>query len=197
MCQGLAYFNIYFCHSLWVVFLSCVLWGWSCITPLSSIGILLGLLYIGRGVATEPNVLWSTPFPTQESTFGVILREFPWMLKWVVLSKHIFWNQQSVFYTAPHLKVVYNQAKICKQTCRSTHASQMLVGLVSVDNPKFWYLQGSWFLVVWVLHLTGAGWSGLSCSVVVCRWCWSWRGVIFDSFFSSICFILPHVRVDG
>ena len=42
----------------------------------------------------------------------------------------------------------------------------MPVGLVSVDNPKFQYLQGSWFLVVWVPHLTGAGRYGLSCELL-------------------------------
>ena len=58
-------------------------------------------------------------------------------------SANIFHNQLSVFHTAPHLKVLYNQDKILKQTCRSTCASQMLVGLASVTNPKFRYLQGS------------------------------------------------------
>ena len=68
----------------------------------------------------------------------------------------ILCNLQSVFYTAPLQKAVYKQARISKQTHRSTHASQMPVGLVSVDNPKFQYLQGSWFLVFQVPHLTGA-----------------------------------------
>ena len=72
-------------------------------------------------------------------------------------SASIFHNQLSVFHTAPHLKVLYNQAKICKQTHRSTCASWMPVGLVSVNNTKFRYLQGSWFLVVQMPHLTGAG----------------------------------------
>ena len=76
-------------------------------------------------------------------------------------SASIFHIQLSVFHTATHLKVLYNQAKICKQTCRSTCASCMPVGLVSVNNPKFRYLQGSWFLVVQMPCLTGAGWSGL------------------------------------
>ena len=58
-------------------------------------------------------------------------------------SASIFCNQLSVFYTSPHLKVLYNQAKICKQTCRSTCASWMPVGLASVTNTKFQYLQGS------------------------------------------------------
>ena len=59
--------------------LSVLLPGWSCISPLSSTGILLGLL-IGRGVTAGQNILWSTPFPTQESTCGVTSREFPWTL---------------------------------------------------------------------------------------------------------------------
>ena len=85
--------------------------------------------------------------------------------KWC--SASIFHGQLSVFHTAPHLKVLYNQAKIHKQTHGSTCASWMLVVLVSVNNPKFRYLQGSWFLVVWTLHLTGAGWSGLFCMLLL------------------------------
>ena len=81
-------------------------------------------------------------------------------------SASIFGNQQGVFYTAPLQKVMYKQARMSKQTHRSTHGSQVLVGLVPIDNPKFRYLQGSWFLVVQVLHLTGAGQSGLSCEML-------------------------------
>ena len=72
-------------------------------------------------------------------------------------SASIFCNQLSVFHTAPYLKVLYNQAKICKQTCRSTCASWMPVGVMSVNNPKFQYHQGSWFLVVRMPCLTGSG----------------------------------------
>ena len=49
----------------------------------------LGLFHSGRGAAIGPNVLWSTPFPSQESTLEVTLREFPWMLMWVVLGRHM------------------------------------------------------------------------------------------------------------
>ena len=56
--------------------------GWSCLTLLyAPMGIAMGLLYSGRGVANGPNVLWSTPFPALESTLEVMSREFPWMLK--------------------------------------------------------------------------------------------------------------------
>ena len=99
-------FTIYFCYSLQAVFLSSAFWGWSCLAPLSSIGIQLGLLYIGRGVATGPNVLRSTPFPTQESTFGVTSREFPWMLKNVVLSKHILQSAKCILLCTPPEGVV-------------------------------------------------------------------------------------------
>ena len=64
-----------------------------------------------------------------------------------------------MFYTAPLQKAMYKQARMSKQTHRSTHASQMPVGLVPVDNPKFQYFQG-------VPHLAGAGQSGLSCEML-------------------------------
>ena len=51
----------YSCYLFSVFFVGCCplssgTWGWSCIAPLSSTGILLGLL-IGRRVAAGPNVL--------------------------------------------------------------------------------------------------------------------------------------------
>ena len=42
----------------------------------------------------------------------------------------------------------------------------MLGTLVSASKPKFWYLHGSWFWVVHVLHLSGAGQSGLPWDVL-------------------------------
>ena len=122
-------------------------------------GVLLGLLN-GWGVATGSNVLQSTPFPAQEPMHEGYVKSVPWMLS-EQCSACIVCDQHSVVHTAPHLKVLYSQIKIRKQTCRSTFASQMPVGLASVSNPKFRYLQGSCPLVVRMLHLTGAGWSGL------------------------------------
>ena len=66
----------------------------------------------------------------------VMLREFPWTLdEWC--SASIFHDQHSVFHNAPHLEVLYSQTKICRQTHRSTCASQMLVDSGSANNPKF------------------------------------------------------------
>ena len=67
----------------------------------------------------------------------------------------------NVFYTVHTPKMVYRQITTHRQIHRSTHASQMLVGPVLVNKPKFQYLHGSWFLVVQVPHLSGAGQSGL------------------------------------
>ena len=90
----------------------------------------------------------------------VTSRVSPWMLsEWC--SASIVHNQHSVLSHCTPLKRLYSQIKICKQTRRSTLASWMPVGLVPVNNPKFWYLQGSCPLVVQMLHLTGAGWFGL------------------------------------
>ena len=166
MCQGLMLLLYIFTILCGLSFLAQFLGSAAASHVSPPLGFCLGFFTLVRKLQPDQMSFESTPFPTHKSTFGVTPREFPWMLKQVVLTKHIFCNQQSVFYTAPHLKVVYNQAKIHKQTWRSTRASQMPVGLVSVDNPKFRYLQGSWFLVVQVLHLTGAGWSGLSCMLL-------------------------------
>ena len=77
----------------------------------------------------------------------VTSRVSPWTLS-EGCSTCIFCNQHSVAHTAPHLKRLHSQIRIRKQTRRSTFASLMPVGLASVSNPKFRYLQGSCPLVV-------------------------------------------------
>ena len=110
-----------------LLYLSSATWGGAASHPLSSTGILFELLN-GRGVATGSNALRSTPFPAHESTCGGYMsREFPWMLsEWC--SASMLHDQHSVCHTAPHLKVLYSQTKICKQSCRSTCTSWMFVG---------------------------------------------------------------------
>ena len=140
--------------------------GWSCLALLyASRGIALELLYSGRVVAIGPNVVWSTPFPGQESTLEVMLSEFAWTLEWVVLGRHMM-LQISVFYIVFPQKMVYRQNMICRQTHRPTHASQMPVRPVFTNKPKFWYFHGSWFLVVQVPCLSRAGQSGLPWGVL-------------------------------
>ena len=58
------------------------------------------------------------------------------------------------------------QSTICRQTHKSSHASQMLVSPVSASKPKFWYLHGSQFWVVLVLWISEAGQSGLPWGVL-------------------------------
>ena len=75
--------------------------GWSCLALLyAPMGIALGLLYLGRGVAIGQNVLWSTPFPAQESNLEVTSREFPWMLKWVMLGRYMMLQVECVLHCA-------------------------------------------------------------------------------------------------
>ena len=62
--------------------------------------------------------------------------------------------------------MVYRQSAICRQIQRPTHASQMPVSPVSASKLKFWYLHGSWFWVVLVPCLSGAGQSRLPWGVL-------------------------------
>ena len=130
-----------------------------CDTPLSPMGFFLGFSMV-RELQLDQMSFNPLPFLPRNPHMEVTSRVSPWMLsEWC--SVCIVHNQHSVFHTAPHLKVLYSQIKICKQIRRSTFASRMPIGLVSVSNPKFRYLQGSCPLVVQMPHLTGAGWSGL------------------------------------
>ena len=62
--------------------------------------------------------------------------------------------------------MVYRQSTICRQTHRLTYASQMLASPVSTSKSKFQYLHGSWFWVVLVPSLSGAGQLGLPWGVL-------------------------------
>ena len=195
MCRGLVsllHISTIFLYGL--LYLNSANWGGAALHLSPPLGFLLSFLMVGELQLNQMS-FDSLPSLPMNPLMEVTSREFAWMLsEWC--SADMFCDQHSVFHTAPHLKVLYSQIKICKQTHRSTHASQMLVGLVSVSNPNFRYLQGSWPLVVRMPCLTGAGWSGL-------LWVLSLTDgagvgeVIFDSVFRSICLILPHVRADG
>ena len=157
--QGTHIFAILFHYTLWVAVSWLCYLGWSCDTPLSPMGFFLGFSMV-RELQLDQMSFNPLPFLPRNPRMKVTLRVSPWMLS-ERCSACIVCNQHSVVHTAPHLKVLYSQIKIRKQTHRSTFASRMLVGLVSVSNPKFRYLQGSCPLVVQMPHLTGAGWSGL------------------------------------
>ena len=140
--QGTHIFIIYFYHFLWVAVSQFCYLGWSCLAPLSSTGILLSFLMVGE---LQLNQMSFNPLPSlpMNPLVEVTCRESsPGCL---VSGAQQAWFAISIvcFTLHPILKVLYSQIKICKQTLRSTHASQMLVGPVPVSNPKFWYLQGS------------------------------------------------------
>ena len=124
-----------------LLYLSSATWVGAALHFSPPLGFFLSFLMVGE---LQLDQMLFDPLPSlpMNPLVGVTLREFPWMLsEWC--SASMFHNQHSVCHTAPHLKVLYSQTKIHKQTCRSTWTSQMFVGLVSVNNPKFQYLQGS------------------------------------------------------
>ena len=133
------------------------------------LGFFLGFLVVGE---LQLDQISFDPLPSlpRNPLVEVTSREFPWMLN-EQCSASIVHDQHSVSHTAPHLKVLYSQTKIHRQTCRSTRASRMLLDSGSANNLKFQYLQGSCPLVVQMPHLTGAGWSGLLLSATTHRWC--------------------------
>ena len=159
MCRGLMFHHVFLPFFCGLLYLNSATWGGAALHLSPPWGFLFSFLPVGE-LQLDQISFDALPSLPMNPLVEVTLREFPWTLsEWCLAS--MFRNQHSVFHTAPHLKVLYSQIKICKQTHGSTHASLMLVGPVSVSNPKFWYLQGSWPLVVQTLHLTGAGWSGL------------------------------------
>ena len=121
--------------------LSFATWGGAALHLSPPLGFCLSFLVVGE---LQLDQMSFDPLPSlpRNPLVGTTSREFPWMLsEWC--SASMLCDQHSVFHTASRLKVLYSQTKIHKQTCRSTRASWMPVGLASVNNPKFWYLQGS------------------------------------------------------
>ena len=157
--QGTHISVIYFYHALRVAVSRFCYLGWSRDSPLPPMGSFLSFLMVGE---LQLDQMSFNPLPSlpRNRHMKVTLRVSPWMLS-ERCSTCIVCNQRGVVHTAPHLKVLYSQSSICKQAHGSTFTSWMFVGPVSVSNPKFRYLKGSCPLVVQMLHLTGAGWSGL------------------------------------
>ena len=137
--QGTHIFARYFYHALWVAVSWLCYLGWSHDTPLSPMGFFLGFSMVGE-LQLDQMSFNPLPFLPRNPHMKVTLRVSPWTLsEWC--SACIICNQHSVVHTAPHLKVLYSQIRICKQTCRSTFTSWMSIGPASVSNPKFRYLQ--------------------------------------------------------
>ena len=138
MCRGLISLLLISTTLCGLLYLNSATWGGaaSCLSP--PLGFFLSFLMAGE---LQQDQMSFNPLPSlpRNPLVGIMLREFPWMLsEWC--SASMVHDQHSVFHTTPHLKVLYSQIKISKQTHGSTHASCMLVGLVSVSNPKFQYL---------------------------------------------------------
>ena len=141
MCQGLIFLQLISTIFCGLLSLSSATWGGAALHLSPPLGFCLDFLVVGE---LQLDQMSFNPLPSlpRNPLVGVMSREFPWILsKWC--SASMLHNQCSVFHTTPHLKVLYSQTKIRKQTHGSTCASQIPVGLASVNNPKFWYLQGS------------------------------------------------------
>ena len=135
MCRGLIFLLLISTILCGLLYLSSATWGGAASHLSPPLGFFLSFLMVGE---LQLDQMSFNPLPSlpMNPLVGVTSREFPWMLKeWC--SASMFHDQHSVFHTAPHLKVFYSQTKICKQTCGSTCASQMIIGLVSANNPKF------------------------------------------------------------
>ena len=117
------------------LYLNSATWGGAALHLSPPLGFLLSFSIVGE---LQLDQMSFDPLPSlpMNPLVGVTSRKFPWMLS-EQCSASIVHDQCSVFHTAPCLKVLYSQIKILKQTHRSTRASRMLVGLVSVSSLKF------------------------------------------------------------
>ena len=135
MCWGLIFLLLTSTILYGLLSPSSATWGGAALHLSPPLGFFLSFLMVGE---LQLDQMSFNPLPSlpMNPLVGVMLREFPWMLsEWC--SASMLHAQHSVFHTAPCLKVLYSQTRICKQTRGSTHASWMLVGAVSVNNPKF------------------------------------------------------------
>ena len=84
-------------------------------TSLLPLGFLLSFLMVGELQLNQMSFDSLPSLPTNPLV-EVTLREFPWTLSEWCSAGHVPY-QHSVFHTASHLKVLYGQIKIRKQTC--------------------------------------------------------------------------------
>ena len=92
--------------------LSSATWGGAVLHLSPPLGFFLSFLVVGE---LQLDQISFNPLPSlpRNLLVGVTSREFPWTLsKWC--SASMFHDKHSVFHTAPHLKVLYSQTKICK-----------------------------------------------------------------------------------
>ena len=202
---------------LWFLFLGiCHLISWVRLphTPLSPYGDCFGSNDPSRGVAIGPNVLWSTPFPAQQSTSEVTLREFPWILKWVVLGRHMMLQVECIIHcTSPEngIQTEYNmqtdaQANLCiLDASWSCICQQPKIpvppwksvpvgsGATSMWSRSIQTTLGCATCCTWCDH---PRWPCITRHTVH-RWHWSWWGGIPNSSHGFIYFALHYVRNDG
>ena len=67
--------------------------------------------------------------------------------------------QVECLHNVPFTKTLFRPTIRCRQVCRPSHISQALGEVLFCCSVTFWYLHESWFLVIHLLHLSGAGWS--------------------------------------
>ena len=118
MHRGLIFLLLTFTIFWGLLYLSPTTRGGAALHLSPPLGFFLGFLLVGE---LQLDQMSFDPLPSlpRNPLVEVTLREFPWMLsEWC--SASIFHYQCSVFHTAPHLKVLYSQTKMHKQTCRLT-----------------------------------------------------------------------------
>ena len=182
-------------------------------TPLNPYGDCLQSIYSGRGVTIGPNILWSTPFPTQQSTSEVTLREFPWMLKQAVHGRHMMLLLECFLHcTSPEngIQTEHNmqadteanlcipasgQSSMCQQTKILVPPWKSVLGGTGAMpewSRSFWTTLGCATYCTWCDH---PRWSCIS-RCTIHRWHMSWGGGIFNSSHGFIHFTLLFVRID-
>ena len=67
--------------------------------------------------------------------------------------------QVECLHTVLFSKALYRPTIRCGQVCRPSHILKAQGVVLFHCSVKFQYLHGNWFLVMHVLHLSGAGWS--------------------------------------
>ena len=74
------------------------------------------------------------------------------------MSNRFMMVQVECFHTVLFPKALYRITIRCRQVCRPSHTSKAPGVVLFYCSLKFQYPHGSWFLVMHVLFLSGAGW---------------------------------------
>ena len=115
------------------------------------------LVFLSGAAVLGQNILWSNP-PSKNQPQRLHWWSPHPCQKWSVSDRSMI-VQVECLHIVFFPKALYRHVYEVQTGVQTSHILKALGGVLFHCSAKFWYLHGSWFLVVHALHLSAAGWS--------------------------------------